>query len=135
MAQDPKFNPPNYPPQAHYDAGPYQGAGSPPPGNQIQPYQSELYDQSRGYDQGYNQYPPQGYPPQGGYYPPQQGYGPPPGGMYYQQGPPQGYYGGQQRGPGAGEGKHEPSNRSVPILINVRLLRGSSSEFGMLLLP
>ena len=119
MADSTKYNapsgpPPNYPSQAHVDAGPAwdQRVASPSPyaGNQVGPYQGPtpgFEQQDRGYNQ--QQYGPpgpyyqqQGYPQQ--YGPPQGGYYGPPQGMYYQGGPPQGYYAGQRGGPSAGEG-------------------------------
>ncbi|KAL8666157.1 MAG: hypothetical protein Q9202_001664 [Teloschistes flavicans] len=85
--------PPQYPPQTHLDAGPYNA----PPANQ------DYYGGNQ-QTQPYNQ---QG-PPQQGYYGQQQpGYGPPQQqGMYYQQGPPpQGYYDdGRGRGSGGAGG-------------------------------
>ena len=101
--QAPSGPPPTYPQQAHYDARPYdsRGPASPPPQNQIVPYQQYEGYGGPGWQYGppgqYG-YPQQPYnqgwgggPPPGGYYG-----GPPPGGMgYYPQQP----FGYEQPGP------------------------------------
>ncbi|EMC95691.1 hypothetical protein BAUCODRAFT_499058 [Baudoinia panamericana UAMH 10762] len=90
----PEGPPPNYPQQAHYDAGPagadprgFGNFGSPPPQQQYGPGPGPYQQGGPG---------PYG-PPQQGYYQQQP--------MYYQQAPPQqgGYYGNRPSG-GAGEG-------------------------------
>jgi hypothetical protein len=110
--QAPSSAPPTYPQQAYYDGGPYdsRGPGSPPPQNQIAPYQqqNESYGGPQGQygppgQYGYPQIPNNpgwgGGPPPGGYYG-----GPPQGGMYYQQQPPMGYYQDQRGGFGSSAG-------------------------------
>lgn len=85
--------PPNYPPPAHLDAGPYHPPQSPGPNHSLdyysqnnqQSYTQQQYGPPVPYNQGYG--PPQQYygpqQQQGMYYGPQPGYqGAPPGGYY-----------------------------------------------------
>ncbi|RDI79774.1 hypothetical protein Vi05172_g10285 [Venturia inaequalis] len=92
---DDQAPPPQYPQQAHYDAGPAQ------PYNNQQGAAADYYGgQQQQQPQQQQQYQQGGYPQQG-HYPPQQGYPQQQQqGMYYQQQPQGGYYGDSRGGRG-----------------------------------